>query len=88
MFASFTHLFQQNFSCHDGRAGTGVQIAPQLASPMPLYDYATLRPVLLTFLLYDFCFPSRTVIIYGPDGLELMIFDIISKKICNLPCRL
>ena len=24
----------------------------------------------------------------GPDRLELIIFDIISKKICNLPCRL
>ena len=24
----------------------------------------------------------------GPDRLELIIFDIINKKICNHPCRL
>ena len=24
----------------------------------------------------------------GPDRLELIIFDIIGKKICNHPCRL
>ena len=54
MFASFTHLFQQNFSCHDGQAGTGSQIAPQLAAPMPLFWLRHTETVLLNFLLYAY----------------------------------
>ena len=32
------------------------------------------------------CITARTHL--GPDRLELIIFHITNKKICNLPCRL
>ena len=41
----------------------------------------------LWYLYYTTYIPE-TFTYLGPDHLELIIFDIISKEICNLPCRL
>ena len=56
---------------------------------LPPYLHTTkcTLPTILV-LVFDIVLVPSSEPSYGPDRLELIIFVIINKKICNLPCRL